>query len=85
MFRTTDLGNERALEIKNYIETEAQKLRTSRPSTSTSLSDELQKLAALRAQGILSDSEFNAAKKRLLGDVESGQVPTLMASRLGGF
>jgi hypothetical protein len=67
MFKAARGGNKRASEIKNYIETEAQKLRTSHPSTSTSLADELQKLAALTAQGILSDSEFNAAKKRLLG------------------
>ena len=70
LFTIANSGNDRALEIKNYIETEVQKLRTSRPSTSTSLSDELQKLAALTAQGILSDSEFNAAKKRLLGQIE---------------
>ena len=34
---------------------------------SSSLADELQKLATLKEQGILSDDEFAAAKNKLLG------------------
>ena len=34
---------------------------------SSSLADELQKLASLKEQGILSDDEFTAAKNKLLG------------------
>ena len=34
---------------------------------SSSIADELQKLARLKEQGILSDEEFQAAKKRLIG------------------
>jgi len=34
---------------------------------SSSLADELQKLATLKEQGILSDEEFAAAKNKLLG------------------
>ena len=34
---------------------------------SSSLADELQKLAALKEQGILSEDEFTAAKNKLLG------------------
>ncbi len=67
MFADVDGGNYLALQIKNYIETEVQKLRTPRSSITANLSDELQKLAQLNAQGVLSDTEFNAAKKRLLG------------------
>ncbi|MCP4098245.1 MAG: SHOCT domain-containing protein, partial [Planctomycetaceae bacterium] len=33
----------------------------------TNLSDELQKLAELKATGILSDEEFQAAKRKLIG------------------
>jgi len=34
---------------------------------SSSLADELQKLASLKEQGILSEDEFTAAKNKLLG------------------
>ena len=34
---------------------------------SSSIADQLQKLAKLKEQGILSDEEFQAAKKRLIG------------------
>jgi len=60
--------NELALEIKGYIESKVRELRTPHyvPAV-TNLSDELQKLAKLREQGILSDEEFHAAKKKLIG------------------
>ncbi len=61
-------NNKLAIEIKTYIETTMRKLRTPQVSSpSTNLSDELQKLAGLKEQGILSDEEFQAAKKRLIG------------------
>lgn len=55
--------------IKDYIESQMQKLRN--PNTpnqsSVSLSSELEKLAELKNKGILTDDEFQSAKKRLLG------------------
>lgn len=59
--------NEKALEIKEYIEERIQQLRNPRVTSSgPSLSDELQKLADLKAQGILSEEEFQTAKRRLI-------------------
>lgn len=61
-------NNELAIKIKEYIESAVLKLRAPQATVSTtSLSDELQKLAKLREQGILSDEEFQSAKKRLIG------------------
>ena len=37
------------------------------PADSSNLVDELQKLASLKEQGILSEDEFSAAKNKLLG------------------
>ena len=37
------------------------------PSDQGGVSDQIERLAALRAQGVLSDDEFAAAKARLLG------------------
>lgn len=37
------------------------------PADSSNLVDELQKLASLKEQGILSEDEFTAAKNKLLG------------------
>lgn len=55
--------------IKDYIESQMQKLRN--PNTpsqaSASLSSELEKLAELKNKGVLTDDEFQSAKKRLLG------------------
>lgn len=53
---------------KNYIESRMKELRTPAPKSSgnPSLGDELTKLAALKNQGLLTDEEFQAAKKRLL-------------------
>lgn len=59
--------NEKALEIKEYIEERIQQLRNPQVTSSgPSLSDELQKLADLKAQGILSEEEFQTAKRRLI-------------------
>ena len=61
--------NERALEIKNYIERRVEEMRSAPSTAPSSIADELQKLAALKAQGVLSESEFEAAKKRLLSKI----------------
>jgi hypothetical protein len=55
--------------IKNYIESRIQEIRTpqSRSNEPSNLADELTKLATLKAQGLLTDEEFQTAKKRLLG------------------
>ncbi|MEW5870104.1 MAG: SHOCT domain-containing protein [Chloroflexota bacterium] len=59
---------ELVLEIKNYIENRIQELRKPQAiSTSASLADELKKLADLKEKGILSENEFQVAKRRLLG------------------
>ena len=57
-------NNELAIEIKEYIESAVHGVRTpNNPTTApTSLSDELQKLATLKDQGILTDEEFQTAK-----------------------
>jgi Short C-terminal domain/Domain of unknown function (DUF4429) len=61
-------NNQLAIQIKEYIESAVLKLRTPQePASTTNISDELQKLAKLREQGILSDEEFQAAKKRVIG------------------
>ena len=63
-------NNNRVAVIKNYIEARIKELRNPPPSqvtASTSLADELAKLAALKNQGLLSDEEFQAAKRRLIG------------------
>lgn len=67
MFDDTGNNNEQALHIKNYIESRVQETRAPKSAPSSSLADELQKLANLRRDGILSEDEFNAAKRRLLG------------------
>jgi hypothetical protein len=55
--------------IKDYIESQTQKLRN--PNTpnqsSVSLSGELEKLAELKNKGILTNDEFQSAKKKLIG------------------
>ena len=61
-------NNAMAREIKNYIDGALRKARS--PQTSvpvTNLSDELQNLARLKEQGILSEEEFQAAKRKLIG------------------
>lgn len=62
-------NNELAIEIKDYIEKAIHDLRIPNTTNSPSgtLADELQKLAKLKEQGILSDEEFQAAKSKLIG------------------
>ena len=61
-------GNALAIEIKTYIDSAVRKMRTPQAGTPTiNLSDELQKLAKLKEQGILSNEEFQVAKKKLIG------------------
>jgi len=58
-----------AREIKDFIESKKKSINTppaTQAPSATSLSDELLKLAKLRDQGILSDEEFQSAKKSLL-------------------
>jgi len=60
--------NELMTYIKGFIEKRIGELRTPQAVPSAlSLSDELQKLAHLQAQGILSAEEFQAAKNSLIG------------------
>jgi Short C-terminal domain len=58
--------NESALRIKDYVEKRVQEMRHAHSATPSSIADEIQKLGALKAQGLLTDSEFIAAKNRLL-------------------
>jgi hypothetical protein len=63
-------NDERALEIKCYIESQIEVLRSkdlSPPPASGGIASELEKLAELHTLCILSDDEFQAAKRRLLG------------------
>lgn len=56
-----------AIKIKKYIDSavgELHKLQTMAPTAN--LSDELQKLAKLKEQGILSEEEFHLAKQKLI-------------------
>ncbi|MBH2071914.1 MAG: SHOCT domain-containing protein [Burkholderiales bacterium] len=62
-------NNELAIKIKEYIEGNVRELQ--KPShvasqSTTSLADELKKLASLRDGGILSEQEFQTAKIRLI-------------------
>lgn len=67
MFATKE-NNALAIKIKKFIDSAVRKLRMPQAnSPTTNLSDEIQKLAGLKEQGILSDEEFQAAKKRLIG------------------
>jgi len=60
--------NTLAKEIKEHIDgaiRRSQAPQTAAPATN--LSDELQKLAQLKDQGVLSEDEFKAAKNKLIG------------------
>lgn len=60
--------NDLAMEIKDYIEKRIHESRKPQTSQSSpSIVDEIQKLADMKAKGILSDEEFQAAKRQLLG------------------
>lgn len=56
---------EKALRVKEYIE--SHRVRPSPVTGRTSPVEELEKLAALRQQGALTDAEFETMKKRILG------------------
>jgi hypothetical protein len=56
--------NELVAEIKRYVENAMQAQRTSQ--TSSSVADEIIKLKSLLDEGILTQEEFDAQKKRLL-------------------
>ena len=61
-------NNALVIKIKEYIDAAIREAKNPKPVASTSnLSDELQKLATLKDQGILSEEEFQAAKNKLLG------------------
>lgn len=60
-------NNVLAREIKTYIDLAVQKLKLPEANLpTTSLAEELQKLAQLKGQGLLSDEEFDSAKRKLL-------------------
>lgn len=67
-FLFDEQNNAQAEIAKNYIEARIKELRSPQFTKSTlpSLGDELTKLAALKNQGLLTDEEFQAAKRRLL-------------------
>jgi Short C-terminal domain len=52
--------------IEQKMREEAPQVKTSQ-AQSVSIADELRKLADLKAQGVLTDAEFEAQKQRLLG------------------
>ena len=61
-------NNSMAREIKEFIDGAVRKSRAPQSSaTAASLPDEIQKLAQLKEQGILSEDEFQAAKRKLIG------------------
>ncbi|MBC8095532.1 MAG: DUF4339 domain-containing protein [Akkermansiaceae bacterium] len=65
-----DEQNNAQVEVaKNYIESRMKEIRSPQPTNTVtpSLGDELTKLAALKNQGLLTDEEFQAAKKLLIG------------------
>lgn len=58
-----DLGIEKQTRDANDVEEAA----SATPSSTSSTADELQKLAQLRDQGVLTDEEFAAQKAKILG------------------
>ncbi len=66
MFRGSE-NNELAIKVKNYITSVVKEMRAPKViSTQANLADEIEKLAKLREQGILSEQEFQAAKAKLI-------------------
>lgn len=57
--------NDRVLEIKAFIEKRL--LASAQPVASASVADELIRLGDLHSKGVLSEAEFQAAKRRILG------------------
>lgn len=61
-------NNAQAKEIKEYIDGSIRRSRAPQAAVpATNLSDELLKLVQLREKGLLSEDEFQAAKKKLIG------------------
>ncbi len=61
-------NNAQAKEIKEYIDGAIRRSRAPQAAVPvTNLSDELLKLGQLRGKGVLSEDEFQAAKKKLIG------------------
>lgn len=61
-------NNALAKEIKEYLDEAIRRSQAPQTVTpATNLSDELQKLAQLKDQGVLSEDEFQAAKNKLIG------------------
>jgi hypothetical protein len=66
--------NEGAVEIMEFIEARMKTLRQGDASFSGGgVAAELQRLADLKTKGMLSEEEFAAAKKRLLGELRGGR------------
>jgi len=65
IFSNSDNNNARVTEIKEFIE-QAVDPAGQASAGPVSIGDELVKLASLRAQGILTEEEFQAAKKKIL-------------------
>jgi hypothetical protein len=61
--------NKKVEEIKKYIENKVESLKetASQKQSPLSISDELEKLAALKEKGIITEEEFQSAKKQLIG------------------
>lgn len=67
-FSFTAKHNDLARQVKEFISAAMRGLRTPQGNPGTvSLSDELERLARLKEQGILSEDEFQSAKRKLLG------------------
>lgn len=69
LFRVRD--NDQVLKIKEFISSEVLAVKTPQmtaptPTATSSLSGELQNLADLKEKGVLSEEEFQAAKKKLI-------------------
>ncbi len=61
-------NNAQAQEIKEYIESAIRKLRAPQLNVgAASLTEELQKLGQLKQQGVLTEEEFQSAKRKLIG------------------
>lgn len=66
LFHQKDNNNELANKIKEHIYSMLSKNNGGSPTTGKSLTDELEKLMHLKKEGVLSQSEFLAAKKKLI-------------------
>lgn len=68
MFGEENGNNDMARKIKKYIDGAMRKSRLAQAGTrETSLANEIQKLAQLKESGALSEDEFQAGKRRLIG------------------